>query len=186
MYALEEPGKPRVLLINGSASSHSSNLRLIQFIAQSCSQWNVQILPDLKVIPHFCPETTLENSPKEVEQLRRKIQASDALIICTPEYVFSLPALLKNALEWCVSSTVFESKKVGIIVASASGIKAGEELRLLLTTLNAELNSDCDLLIQGARGKLQDSGEPSLPETREALQQFIAHFSAWIGNTSKN
>lgn len=173
---------PRVLLINGSASLHSSNLRLIQFISESQLHWSTQIISDLKVLPHFCPETSIENTPTEVIQFRKKIQASDGLIICTPEYVFSLPALLKNALEWCVSSTVFNQKKVGIIVASASGLKAAEELRLLLKTMEADLNSDCDLLIQGAKGKLNENGEPVLQETNSELNAFLTNFSSWITN----
>ncbi len=60
-----------------------------------------------------------ENPPEAVLAFRKQIAAADGVLICTPEYVFTLPGSLKNALEWCVSTTIFSQKPTGLITASA-------------------------------------------------------------------
>ncbi|WP_363317949.1 NAD(P)H-dependent oxidoreductase [uncultured Algibacter sp.] len=41
---------------------------------------------------------------------RNKIENADGIVICTPEYVFSIPSGLKNTIEWCVSTNAFSNK----------------------------------------------------------------------------
>ncbi|WP_230470731.1 NADPH-dependent FMN reductase [Flavobacterium cheongpyeongense] len=84
---------------------------------------------------------------------RDKIIAAEGIIICTSEYVFSLPGSLKNALEWCVSTTIFSTKRVGLITASASGETVHEQLLLIMKTLEAKFQKERQLLIAGIRGK---------------------------------
>ena len=70
---------------------------------------------------------------------RKSIEEADAVLICTPEYVFSLPGILKNALEWTVSTTVFSDKPTALLTASSSGEKAHESLLLVMKTLGLSL-----------------------------------------------
>ncbi|MCW3124402.1 MAG: putative NADPH-dependent reductase, partial [Bacteroidetes bacterium] len=72
----------------------------------------------------------------------------------TPEYVFSLPGVLKNALEWTVSTRVWADKPVALITAAASGEKAHESLQLIMKTIEAKFDESTTLLIQGAKGKV--------------------------------
>ena len=94
--------------------------------------------------------------PREVTEFRQKIDMADGVLICTPEYVFSLPGSLKNAIEWTVATTIFSKKPVAIIVAAASGEKALESLDLIMTTLETVLPKDSKLLVKGARGKIAE------------------------------
>ena len=104
----------------------------------------------------------------------RSIAAADGVVICTPEYVFSLPGSLKNAIEWTVSTTVFSNKPVAIITASGLGEKAHEALQLIMKTIEATMLPSTQLLIQGARTKLNDSGEivdeAILKKTKELIE----------------
>ncbi len=168
--------KKKILAISGSVRQGSSNHKLISLFASGISDIaDVQLYEGIDVLPHFNPDLT-DNPPQEVADFRQMVVDADAVLICTPEYVFSIPGSLKNAIEWCVSTTVFKDKKLGIITASASGEKGHEELQMIMKTLEADFTEDTALLIQGVRGKLNTDGEIIQEATRVQFNQFIANF----------
>lgn len=165
--------KINILAIIGSASTHSSNLKLVEEIAMLSPEFfNIFIFDNLKSLPHFDPELSGTNPPIEVVDFRNSIEQADAVIICTPEYVFSIPSGLKNAIEWCIATTVFSNKPVGLITASASGEKGHESLQLIMKTVMARFTSDTTLLIQGVKGKFNSEGTLTDPETIKKINQF--------------
>nr|WP_199003063.1 NADPH-dependent FMN reductase [Flavobacterium sp. ASV13] len=167
----------KILAITGSTRKNSSNFKLLKFISEHIkNEFEVEIFEDLDQIPHFNPDLDNENPPEKVLDFRNKIIAADGVLICTPEYVFSLPGSLKNALEWCVSTTIFSNKKTGLITASASGEMAQDQLSLIMKTLEASFDESTQLLIQGVRGKINEEGKMINEETALALQNFIHHF----------
>lgn len=168
--------KKRILAINGSASANSSNLILLGQISNwLVSKFEVTIYDDLTALPHFQTELTDNDTPPEALLFRKLVNESDGIIICTPEYVFSIPSRLKNAIEWCVSTTVFSNKPISLITASASGEKGHEELKLIMRTVEARFSDDTTLLIQGVRGKVKN-GEIIHEETRRQLRSVIDAF----------
>lgn len=122
------------------------------------------------------PELSIQNTPGAVQSFRNEIARADAVLICTPEYIFSLPSGLKNAIEWCVSTTVFTDKPVGIITASAHGAKGHEELLLVMKTVGATITEEASLLIHGIRGKINEQGLITDEATAEALGRFTEAF----------
>ncbi|KQB37769.1 NADPH-dependent FMN reductase [Flavobacterium aquidurense] len=169
--------KIKILAITGSTRKNSSNYKILRFISQQIkNSFEVEIFENLDQLPHFNPDLDNENPPEEVISFRNKIKNADGIIICTPEYVFSLPGSLKNALEWCVSTTVFSNKKTGLITASASGEMAQEQLILIMKTLGSHYTDESLLLIQGIRGKIDDDGKIVNESTFKALQDFIHNF----------
>ncbi|WP_165830178.1 NADPH-dependent FMN reductase [Flavobacterium hydrophilum] len=167
----------KILAIAGSTRHNSSNFKILKFISENInSQFNVEIFEGLAEIPHFNPDFDTDNPPENVVSFRDKIMSADGILICTPEYVFSLPGSLKNALEWCVSTTIFSKKKVGLITASASGEMGHEQLLLIMKTLETEFEKDQQLLISGIRGKMDADGKIINSETVIALQNFIQDF----------
>lgn len=174
--------KKKVLAISGSTRKNSSNFKILKFISENINKvFEVELFEDLESLPHFNPDLDTELPPEAVVQFRNKINAAAGVLICTPEYVFSLPGSLKNALEWCVSTTVFSSKKVGLITASASGEKGHEQLGLIIKTMGAEFTDETQLLIQGIRGKLNDDGTITDETTLYNLVAFISNFEKEIG-----
>jgi len=108
----------KIFVINGSASENSANQKLIDNIVDLTKDFfNMIVFNDLKTLPHFSPELSVENTPKAILDFRQNIENADGVLICTPEYVFSIPSGLKNAIEWCVATTVFTDKPLGIITA---------------------------------------------------------------------
>jgi NAD(P)H-dependent FMN reductase len=169
--------KIKILAITGSTRKNSSNFRILTYVSNHLdSKFEVEIFEDIDKLPHFNPDLDNQNPPKEIHSFRNKIINTEGVIICTPEYVFSLPGSLKNALEWCVSTTIFSNKKMGLITASASGEMGHEQLLLVMKTLEAKFDDTTQLLIQGVRGKVNDEGEIVSMETAEALQNFIKNF----------
>ncbi len=167
----------KIFAITGSTRKNSSNFKILKHISEHIKLiFEVEIFEDLDRIPHFNPDLDTENPPKEISLFRNKIMEADGIIICTPEYVFSLPGSLKNALEWCVSTTIFSNKKVGLITASASGEMGHEQLLLIMKTLEAKFDDNTQLLIQGIRGKIDAEGKITNEETEIALQNFINNF----------
>ncbi|MET4083013.1 chromate reductase [Pedobacter sp. UYP30] len=169
--------KKKVFVIIGSASNHSTNEKLINYFADLTKNvFDLIIFKELKKLPHFDPQLSENNPPTEVIEFRRNIEESDAVLICTPEYVFSIPSGLKNAFEWCVSTTIFSEKITGIITASADGRKGHEELQLILKTLMAKINEQTCLLIQGIKGKINNEGVVIDQKTISDLLKFIENF----------
>src|SRR6476620_12725795 len=169
--------KKNLFVVIGSASRHSANQKLIDCINSLTSDdWSLTIYSDLKTLPHFDPELSIDNTPASVIEFRQFIEMADGVIICTPEYVFSIPSGLKNAIEWCVSTTVFSDKPVGLITASASGVRGHEELQLIMKTIVTCFTDETTLLIRGVKGNLNKQGKIIDEKTENDLNKFIEAF----------
>lgn len=175
--------KRNIFAIIGSASSNSANHKLVEKIASMTStEFNLNIYNDLKTLPHFDPELSADNPPRQIIEFRKTIEQADGILICTPEYVFSIPSGLKNAIEWCIATTIFLDKPIGLITASASGQKGHEELQLIMKTTMAKFTNETSLLIQGIKGKFDEQGNLIDSETKKQLSKFIDALAKLIDN----
>ena len=169
--------KKNILIINGSASKNSANQKLIANLADlTQEQFDFTIFNDLKSLPHFDPDLSGGNPPDLISEFRSAVENAHGIILCTPEYVFSIPSGLKNAIEWCVSTIVFTDKPTGIITASADGQKAHEELQLIMKTVGAKFTNETTLLIKGIKGKISDDGAIIDQKTKDRLIEFARAF----------
>lgn len=165
-----------ILAISGSLRAKSTNLTIIENIAEMfADKINVTIYEGLANLPHFNPDLESGEPPEEVAELRRQIRETDGVLICTPEYVFSIPGALKNALEWTVGTSDFAGKPTALITASSLGEKTHESLFLVLKTIEAIITENTALLISGARTKVNSEGIRD-GETLEAINLLIESF----------
>lgn len=177
--------KKDVLILIGSASESSSNLKIMQRVAERAQpRFTTTIYQQLGALPPFDPRLSFDNSPELVQQLRHQISQADGVIICTPEYIFSIPSRLKNVLEWCVSTTVFANKPVGLVTASADGHRGHAELQLIMQTLMARFTEETTLLISAVKGKLDGQGTITDEQTRTDLDRFIVAFDRLMDTQS--
>jgi NAD(P)H-dependent FMN reductase len=161
----------KILGISGSTRGNSSNEAILKNLATLCrDSLDLDIYTGVDRLPHFNPDLDTDDPPAAVRDLRERIAAADGIVICTPEYVFSLPGSLKNAIDWNVSTVLFSGKPVAIIVAAASGLKALESLELIMTTIEARIAPASKLLIQGAKGKLGPDGAIADRETLDRIR----------------
>lgn len=170
--------KKKILAIIGSTRTNSSNLKLIKKIEELTAEFfDLTIFEGISNLPHFNPDLDNENPPIQIIEFRQLIATSDGVIICTPEYVFSLPGSLKNAIEWCVSTTIFSQKPLGLITASASGEKGHEELKLVMKTVGGKFSEETTMLINGIKGKFDLAGNLANHETTIRLVDFTNAFN---------
>ena len=179
--------KKKIIGICGSASQNSGNLSILKWIAElEKSDFNIEIIDNLTDLPHFKTELTDKNVPEKIIDFRNKISNADGIIICTPEYVFSIPSGLKNMIEWCVSTTVFSDKPIGIITASANGKKVHEELKLIMDTIQTKFTDQTTLLIQGIKGKVDKTGKIVDENTETELRKLTESFKTLIKKPAGN
>ncbi|MFZ1808404.1 MAG: NADPH-dependent FMN reductase [Cyclobacteriaceae bacterium] len=168
--------KLKVLAISGSIRKNSSNENILKGIdVMYRDQIAMSFFDGIDKLPHFNPDIDNDNLPAVVSSFRKQISEADGVLFCTPEYVFSIPGSLKNAIEWNVSTTLFSGKPVAIIVAAASGEKAFESLKLVLTTIESTIGPRSSLLIKGAKGKVRDGviQEETLANLKILMDDFI-------------
>ncbi|MCB0283473.1 MAG: NAD(P)H-dependent oxidoreductase [Calditrichaeota bacterium] len=167
--------KKKILAISGSIQSNSVNKSIIKYITGSFDQEVMfDIYNQLDKLPHFNPDLDKDDPPEIIQNLRQQIDNADAVLICTPEYVFSLPGVLKNLIDWNVSSPVLINKPIGLIVAAASGQKAMESLDLILSTVQAIIVGK--LIVNGAKGKIEKNGVIQDQKTQLQINAFMSQF----------
>jgi NAD(P)H-dependent FMN reductase len=97
----------------------------------------LEIFDGLRHLPHFNPDIEAIGAPDRVMQWRSALAASDAVLIASPEYGFSLPGVLKNGIEWVIGSGELEQKVVAITAVVAGPERGRRGLQALRDTLSA-------------------------------------------------
>ncbi len=159
-----------IVAILGSTRKHSTNKHILAYL-DSCFPENVvfKIYDELASLPIFNPDLDANNVDDRITTFRNLINHADALVVCSPEYVFSIPGALKNAIEWLVSTTILSNKPGALITASTSGEKADESLQLIMKTLELNFSQETTLLIKAPKTKLTKDGLLTDAKTKDEL-----------------
>lgn len=172
--------KSVILALCGSIRAQSTNQSLIDAVAKIAGDRFVIKPFPVASLPHFNPDVDDAHIEPVVYEFRQQIDAADGVLISTPEYVFSIPGVVKNAIEWTVSTTVFSDKPVALITASTSGKEAHQSLTLVMRTIYARLPDECRLLIQAPKNKLDKEGNITDPATHQQLETLIDAFGRTV------
>jgi NAD(P)H-dependent FMN reductase len=128
----------RILAISGSLQRNSSNVKLLHTAAASApSGVEIVMFDGLRHLPQFDPDLELNEPLPVVEAWRRAIVDADALIIASPEYGFSLPGALKNAIDWVIGSGELERRVVAVTASVNHADRGRRGLEALCNTLHA-------------------------------------------------
>ena len=164
-----------ILAISGSLKSTSANTNILRAISKIVPKnVSIHIFDGLDKLPHFNPE--LGNDIETVNGFRQQLRESDGVIFSTPEYAFGVPGVLKNALDWVVSSGELNEKPVVVISASplySGGDKALASLLLTLTALGANMGAGSSLSIASIKSKITDAGEITSDDTITELKIIL-------------
>jgi len=128
----------RILAISGSLQAQSKNLALLTAAATVAPPGvDVVVFDGIRDLPHFNPDIEAMSVPESVLRWRQALAASDAVLIASPEYGFSLPGVLKNAIDWVIGSGELEGKVVAITAAVPEPERGRRGLHALRETLSA-------------------------------------------------
>ncbi|MDB5231257.1 MAG: NAD(P)H-dependent oxidoreductase [Chitinophagaceae bacterium] len=161
-----------ILAISGSLRINSSNTSIVNFIGSlmptHCKYFIYNELGDL---PHFNDAAEI---PAIVNRFHQQVTEADGVLICTPEYAFGVPGVLKNAIDWAVGLGSFDRKPVAMISAGTGADKAHASLLLTLQAINADVK-DAALNIPFVRSKMND-GKITDETTLKAVQNLVDIF----------
>ena len=121
---MSDGGTVRILGIAGSLRRGSFNAATLR-AAQELAPAGMTIESfDIAPIPLYNEDVRQQGFPAPVEDLRARIKAADGLLIVTPEYNYSIPGVLKNAIDWASRppEQPFDGKPIGVMGASAGTI----------------------------------------------------------------
>jgi chromate reductase len=141
-------------------------------------------LYDLAAIPLYNEDVRAGGEPSSVRDLRAAIAAADALLIATPEYNYSIPGVLKNAIDWVSRPPAppLADKPVAILGASGSGfgtVRAQLHLRQILGWINAHPLNRPEVHIARAGEKFDAAGRLTDEATRENIAALLQALDAW-------
>jgi chromate reductase, NAD(P)H dehydrogenase (quinone) len=167
----------KILAISGSLRSSSSNTNILRALVNLAPEnTTIEIYESIGNLLHFNPEIDADRELISVQDWRNHLQEADAVIFCTPEYAHGVPGVLKNALDWIVSSGEFMHKPTAVISASPSmdgGAKANASLVQTLRVMMAEITEESIRCIPAISAKLNKQGEVIDSETEISLRSLL-------------
>jgi len=165
-----------VLGLSGSLRSRSYNTQLLHAAAEMLPAGTRFTVADLSQIPLYNGDYEDEKRPESVRALRASIAAADALLIASPEYNYSVPGVLKNAIDW-VSRGMdqpLRGKPVAIMGATQGlwgTARMQVHLRQLLTALDMFVLNKPEVLVAQVRNKFDEQGRLVDEQTRTIVRQ---------------
>lgn len=139
---------------------------------------------DLEGITPFSEDFEREPPPRVVE-LKRRIREADAILIATPEYNYSVPGVLKNAIDWAsrpYGDNAWDGKPVAVMGASVGMLgtaRAQYHLRQSFIFLNMYPLNRPEVMIANAAQRFDEGGELTDDKTRDLIRQLLVALVAW-------
>lgn len=130
------------------------------------------------------------NMPDIVKKFKKKIKEADAILIATPEYNFSVPGYLKNAIDWATrpyGENSFDDKAGAIMSASPGmlgGVKAQYALRQICVFLNLHLLNKPEIIVPSIHEKMKD-GKLTDEHTKKKIHELMEALCVWTRRLEK-
>lgn len=180
---MSEPGSlPRLFCLSGSLRRQSHSTAVLETIIEKLEGRIIAWRFDLTTLPYYSADLDTADPLPPVKALKEAIASADGVVIVTPEYNFSVPGALKNAIDWASRpgyNSVFKDKPV--IIASVSGgamggVRCQAHLRYMLAGMLARTFVWQEIIIPAAGEKIRD-GRLDHPATEEFI---MAAFDAFL------
>jgi chromate reductase len=169
----------------GGISRQSINRQLFAQIKDH-SALEFDLFP-IETLPFFSQD--IETSPPfAVEDMKKRVQAADGVLVITPEYNRSYPGVLKNALDWGsrpAGSSVWAGKPAAVMGASMGTMGtfgAQQHLRNVMSFLNMPLLSQPEVYLNFTLAAENGILNPS---SRQFVEKFLQAFTEWIRQLKK-
>jgi chromate reductase len=176
--------KISILGFAGSLRKGSFNRSLLRTAKEVVPQEAELESFDLEGIPPFNQD--LENQPpQKVKEFKAKIRAADAILIVTPEYNYSIPGVLKNAIDWAsrpYGDNALEGKPVALMGASIGMLgtaRAQYHLRQSFVWLNMYPLNQPEVMVPFAQEKFDANGTLTDQKTKEKVKELLESLIRW-------
>jgi chromate reductase len=173
----------KILTLIGSTSEGSLNRKLFEFVKDLAPKEFEFVDFDISKIPFYSQEAE-EKLPEIITKLKKEVVGADGVMVISPEHNRSLPAVLKNAIDWASRPYIdnsWSTKCVCILGASPSAIGtfgAQVEIRRVLAFLNAFVMQSPEMYFSfGAN--INDKGQLT-ERAKKSITKFLEAFKDWI------
>ena len=174
----------RILGISGSARKGSYNFSLLMEAKASMPEGVEMQIFDTSSLPLYNQD--LDHSlPAQVKEFKREIASADSVLFATPEHNYTVPALLKNAIEWGSrpeDDNSWDGKPAAIMSASTSargGARAQLDLRKIMVDINMYPMNRPQLIVAMAEEKFDSSSKLTDEKVRQRVRELVLALVAW-------
>ena len=174
----------RIAGIAGSLRKGSYNKSALQAALKLVPKGSSLDILDLEGIPGFNQD--LEQAfPPQAREFKAKVKAADAILIVTPEYNYSVPGVLKNAIDWAsrpYGDSAWNAKPVAIMGASGGMLgtaRAQYHLRQMFVFLNMFPLNQPEVMIAHADEKIDEQGNLKDAKTIQKIKELLEALVDW-------
>ncbi|MBV9992812.1 MAG: NAD(P)H-dependent oxidoreductase [Alphaproteobacteria bacterium] len=175
----------KILAFCGSLRKGSYN-RMALNAAKALAPDGVEIesFDELGDVPPYNEDVREAGFPPVIETLREQVRAADALVFGTPEYNYSVPGVLKNAIDWVSRppDQPFKGKPCAVMGASISmlgGARAQYHLRQSMVFLDMHPVNQPEVMIAAAKEKFDADGKLTDETSKKLIRQLVENLVAW-------
>jgi len=176
--------KITILGFAGSLRKDSYNKALLRTAAELLPKEVELEIFDIEGIPLYNQDLEYE-MPAKVKEFKAKIRAVEAILVATPEYNYSVPGVLKNAIDLASrppGDNSFDGKPVAVMSASTGmlgGARAQYHLRQVFVTLNMHPINKPEVIVPFAKDKFDENGQLKDDTTRTRIRELLENLVAW-------
>jgi chromate reductase len=174
----------RIVGIAGSLRRESYNRGALRAATQLVPEGATIETFELDGIPGFNQDDE-QNPPAKVAELKRKVREADAILFVTPEYNYSVPGVLKNAIDWAsrpYGDSAWNSKPVAIMGASIGNIataRAQYHPRQIFVFLNMHAINEPEVMIGNAGERFDAEGNLTDDTAKEYIRKLPQNLVDW-------
>lgn len=181
----------RVLTLSGSLRQASLNGMALRAAETLAPEGMTFIHADLSGLPHYNQDLRDKVIPEAVARLDAQVRDADALLIATPEYNYSVPGVLKDAIDWLsrMPDQALDGKPAAIISASMGalgGVRAQYHLRQMLIYINVHVLNKPEVMIASAHQRFDADGRLTDEATANVMREQLLALAAWTKTLRKN
>jgi len=178
-----------ILGIAGSLRKASFNRSLLRAATELAPEGVRLETFELDGIPAFNEDEERNPHPR-VAELKQRVRAADAILFVTPEYNYSIPGVLKNAID-CASrpygDSAWAGKPVAVMGASVGSLgtaRAQYHLRQTFVFLNMHAVNQPEVMVSNASQRFDQEGKLTDETTKKLVQQLLAELVNWAKRLS--
>ncbi|MBM3092423.1 hypothetical protein GFB56_16615 [Ensifer sp. T173] len=170
-------------------STHAALARSLEGLVPPDTQ--ITLLGSVGDIPHYDADLQAEGFPAAVTEMAHAIRSADGVIVVTPEYNYSVPGVLKNALDWLsrLPEAPFGGKPVSLMTGSPgpiAGARAQYHLRQIMVFLDALVFTKPEVMVGGINTKVDvDAGVITDEATRTFVANHLNAFASFVKRFSR-